>query len=170
MYYKLIDKKCEKYKKLYEMRKNEMRIEKENEAAILKRFPDWNGTFIGRKGRKTFLRVSTYSGLAFNNPDRLDAKEWKEHKDHPGVYIPNRRTKSGREIRAFLLYGLQGGSFFEFCDIVGVDIIGSFTFPYMGIGPDEALFFYFDDRFGPLGDFIEITQGEFEKSMNDTHK
>lgn len=170
MFYKLVDKKCEKYKKLYEMRKSEIRIEKENKEAISKRFPDWNGEFMGRRGQYTFGRVSTYSGLLFNNPDRLDAKEWKEHKDHPGVYIPNRRTKSGREIRYFFLNGLQRSSFFKFCDIVGVDVPGKFKFPFMGIGPDEALFFYFDDQFRPPEDFVEITRGEFEKSMNDTYR
>lgn len=164
MYYKLTDTSGEMYKKLYAMRKKELRIEKENEEKIKERFPDWNKQYLGYSGQQNFSRVSQYTGLCFKNPEKVNVKEWKRHKEHQDVFIPNTRTKEGKLVVDFFK-SLKSSSFFELRDIVGMELYGQFKIPYMEIGKDDYIYFYFDDRFNPSEEFIEITKKEFEAKL-----
>lgn len=168
MYYKLIDKESALYKKLYDMRAKELQIEKDNVERIKQRYPKWNDQFLGRKGQQNFDRVTIYRGLGFDSEQDVDPKEFKPSKDYKGLYEPNRRTKKGKECKAFF-YGLGRSSYFLLMDILsneGVgNVYGRFIFPYIEIGSD-GLYCYFDDRMKLPSVFIEITSVEFNKALN----
>ena len=50
--------------------------------------------------------LSALGTFAFNHPDRLPAKTWKQHKEYPDIYVPDTRTKNGKQIKKFLDYYL----------------------------------------------------------------
>ena len=168
MYYKLIDKESALYKKLYDMRAKELQIEKDNVERIKQRYPKWNDEFLGRKGQQNYSRVTTYLGLGFNSEQDVDLREFKPSKDCKGLYEPNRRTKKGKECKAFF-DSLGRSSYSSLMNILaneGVDnVYGRFIFPYIEIGSD-GLYCYFDDKMKLPSDFIEITSVEFNKALN----
>ena len=168
MYYKLIDKESTLYKNLYDMRVKELQIEKDNAERIKQRYPKWNDQFLGRKGQQNFNRVTTYLGLGFDSEQDVDPKEFKSSKDYKGLYEPNRRTKKGKESKAFF-DSLGRSSYSSLMNILsneGIDnVYGRFIFPYIEIGSD-GLYCYFDDRMKLPSVFIEITSVEFNKALN----
>ena len=168
MYYKLIDKESTLYKNLYDMRVKELQIEKDNAERIKQRYPKWNDQFLGRKGQQNFNRVTTYLGLGFDSEQDVDPKEFKSSKDYKGLYEPNRRTKKGKESKAFF-DSLGRSSYSSLMNILsneGIDnVYGRFIFPYIEIGSD-GLYCYFDDRMKLPSVFIEITSVEFKKALN----
>jgi len=162
MYYKIENKESGVYKKLYEIRKDELRINDENEQAIKEKIPyDWN-EFLGNNGQQGFIRTRTFHGFVFLNPDEVDLKVWK--KDTNGAFIPNRRTKAGREISSFL-NGLPNRGFFRVEDSLGLSrLYGKITLPYLEIGKDSVILLYLDNRHRPEDpNVIEITRAEFEQ-------
>lgn len=168
MYYKLIDKESTLYKNLYDMRVKELQIEKNNVERIKQRYPKWNDQFLGRKGQQNFNRVTTYLGLGFDSEQDVDPKEFKSSKDYKGLYEPNRRTKKGKESKAFF-DSLGRSSYSSLMNILsneGIDnVYGRFIFPYIEIGSD-GLYCYFDDKMKLPSVFIEITSVEFNKALN----
>ena len=98
MYYKITDKESKLYKQLHELRSKELKIEKENKAAVKKLVGDDCDHFSGWLGQQNFFRVTTYSGFAFKHPENLPPKTWKKHKEYPDIYVPDRRTKNGKAI------------------------------------------------------------------------
>lgn len=107
MYYKIINKECEVYKKLHEMRSEELKIEEENKKAIEEKTGlEWD-IYLGNAGQQNFGRVTRYFGFKFKEPEKVNLKIWAIHSEHEGVFIPNRRTKSGRGIYDFLTNGLK---------------------------------------------------------------
>ena len=170
MYYKLIDKESALYKKLYDMRAKELQIEKDNAERIKHRYPTWNDQFLGRKGQQNFDRVTKYRGLGFDSERDVDLREFKPSKDYKGLYEPNRRTKKGKESKAFF-DSLGRSSYSSLMNILsneGIDnVYGRFIFPYIEIsGSDDGLYCYFDDKMKLPSDFIEITSVEFNKALN----
>ena len=172
MYYKLIDKESALYKKLYDMRVKELQIEKDNVERIKQRYPKWNDRFLGRKGQQNYNRVSSYYGIGFDSERDVDLREFKPSKDYKGLYEPNRRTKKGKECKAFF-DSLGRSSYSSLMNILaneGVDnVYGRFIFPYIEIGSD-GLYCYFDDKMKLPSDFIEITSIEFNKALNVKNK
>lgn len=169
MYYKLIDQESALYKKLYDMRAKELQIEKDNVERIKQRYPKWNDQFLGRKGQQNYSRVTTYLGLGFNSEQDVDLKEFSPSKDYKGLYEPNRRTKKGKECKAFFK-SLGRSSYSKLMNILvsegGDSIYGRFIFPYVEIGEDNVLYCFFDDRVKLPEGFIEITRVEFNKALN----
>lgn len=165
MYYKVINQESAVYKELRALREIELRMEKENKEAIANKIPyKWNNYF-GHPGQQNWNRTTDYLGFVFENPSEVCLKTWKEHKEHPGTYIPNTRTKAGREMRNFLR-NLKGHRYDLIFDIVGVEkAFGTFTFPYLDICEDTLLL-YLDKNQEP-GDenLIEITKKEFESIL-----
>ncbi len=164
MYYKITDKTSEKYKKLYTIRKEEIAMDERNEAKLKERFPDWNGMFVGYMGQQNMGRVTTYLALGFDNKDKVNPKEWRESKEHKGLYEPNRRTKSGKEIGK-ILNELESSSCLKIRRIFNATECGRFTFPYIEIGGDDNLYIYIDDKWKPSEELIEITSAEFNAAL-----
>ena len=169
MYYKIINKDSKVYKELYALRTEETKIEKQNREAVKSVVGgDWDN-YLGREGQQNFWRVTQYLGFAFKHPERLPEKTWKQHNEYPDIYVPNLRTKNGKQIKHFLDH-LPGSSIKKVFSILGCHLDGRFTFPYVEIGKDDVIVFYMSDRFDEEltknKDIIEITKREFEEILN----
>jgi len=161
MYYKIENKECEVYKKLHELRIKEEQIELKNVASIIEKTGlNWEN-FFGRRGQQNFRRVSSFSGFEFTEPDKVDLKIWKRHKDHNEFFVPNTRTNLGREMQEFLNNGLEGSRFDIVLDILKLEDLSRFTFPFVEI-VGEIIIMYLDDDHEPKDEnVIEITKREF---------
>jgi hypothetical protein len=163
MYYKITNKECEVYKKLHEMRTKEIQYSKENWEAIEDKAGVKFTKFFGYHGQQTFGRVPEYMGFVFDSPELLTPKIWVREPNNEGVFIPNKRTKLGREMSNFLLNGLKKSYWGKPLEILGLERInGRFTFPYVEI-VGEIIIIYLDEQHQPKDEnIIEITKKEFE--------
>lgn len=166
MYYKIENKDSKIYKKLHELRLNEIRIEKDNLAKVKERIGHSFSNFLGHHGQQNLHRTTQYIGFVFDNPEELDSKVWKKHKDVDDVYVPNRRSKLGKEIEEFLRNGLEGSMYVTVFEILEVeDIYGSFMFPFVEIVEDN-IYILLDSKQEPKSeDVIEITKREFNNTL-----
>ena len=167
MYYKIENTECEAYKKLHEMRTKENRMQEENEKAIQEKTGLKWDKYLGHNSQQQFGRVRTYSGFVFTEPDKVDLKIWKRDSEHKDVFVPNKRTKLGREMASFLLNGLKSHWFSIVYDCIGMKHPdGRFTFPFVEISGNVIVLFL-DDKSEPTDEnIIEITKREFEKLLN----
>jgi hypothetical protein len=163
MYYKIVNKESEVYKKLHEMRTEELEMEESNKQAITEQIGlEWEA-FLGHSGQQNFNRVTVYSGFVFKDPEKVDRKIWKKHSDHKDVFVPNRKTKLGREMSQFLCNGLKGHSYSKVFKIIGIpQPLGRFTFPYVEIFGDIIAIYLGDKQIPTDENIIEITSREFE--------
>ena len=157
MYYKITNRECDVYKKLHTLRSKEIQIEQDNLQAVRNLVGDDWSTYLGHVGQQNFLRVTDYEGFAFRHPENLPAKTWKEHKEGHGVYVPDLRTKKGREMKK-ALNGLKYSSVVRVYEIFGLDLFGHFIFPFVEICPDETIVIYFDDKTDLCEKFTEIEE------------
>ena len=168
MYFKITDKESETYKKLYELRSEELKMEADNEAAVKKLIGDDWTTFLGYPGQQNFGRVTLYEGFEFKHPENLPPKTWKLDKKHgdKGIYVPDSRTKHGREIKE-ALNNLPTSSVKKVFSILGCELSGRFTFPYVEICKDGAIVFLMSDRYSKdirkFPEIVEITGREFDE-------
>lgn len=168
MYYKITNKGSKIYKQLYELRKKEQQIEENNEKIVKELIGQDFTHFIGKAGQQNYERVTQYSGFEFKHTEKLPPKVWVLDKQYgdKGVYVPNRRTKAGREMLE-KLRTLPHSSIVDVFKILECELYGRFTFPYVEIGKDDVIVFYMSDRFHEEltknKDIIEITRGEFEE-------
>lgn len=168
MYYKIINKDSDVYKRLYDLRKKEQEIEESNNKLVMELVGQDFTHFIGRVGQQNFERVTQYSGFEFKHPEKLPPKVWVLDKQYgdKGCHVPNRRTKAGREM-LYKLKTLPHSSIIDVFTILGCDLCGRFTFPYVEIGKDDVIVLYMSDRFDDVlsqnKDIIEITKREFEE-------
>lgn len=66
MYYKIENKECEIYKKLYSLRSKELHMETDNRQAINEKTGlAWN-TYFGNPGQQNYRRVSIFTGFCFS--------------------------------------------------------------------------------------------------------
>lgn len=72
MYYKIENKECEVYKKLHQMRTEEIQIGKENEKAIEEKTGLKFESYLGRSGQQNFSRTTEYFGFKFAEPQKVD--------------------------------------------------------------------------------------------------
>lgn len=165
MYYKVENKKSKVYKALYALREKEIRINKENLKTIKEKTGLNFETYLGSNSQQSFRRVPQYEGFKFTEPDKVDSKTWKKDQDHKDIFVPNRRTKLGREMEEFLTNGLQSSWYEEVFDILKLEHPRRFRFPYVEIA-NEIILIYLDEKQEP-GDenVIEITKKEFEKIL-----
>jgi hypothetical protein len=163
MYYKITNKDCEVYKKLHALRTQEKKIEKENINAINEKTGlKWKCSF-GRHGQQNFRRVTSYEGFEFTEPEKVDLKVWRHHKDQQGIFVPNVRTKLGREMQEFLWNGLNGSNYNRVIEILKLADLRRFQFPYVEITKDEIIIIALGDAHEPKDkNVIEITKREFE--------
>lgn len=169
MYYKIINKNSDLYKKLHELRKKELEIE-ENNKKLVKEIvgDDWNW-FVGRNGQQNIERCTHFSGFQFRHPEKLPPKTWVLDKEFgkDGVYVPNKRTKAGREIRE-KLNNMPHSSIIRVFEILECELSGRFAFPFVEICDNEAIVVYMSDRYDlkkKFKDIIEITKREAEELL-----
>ena len=163
MYYKIVNKESEVYKKLHEMRTKELEMEESNKKAITEKTGlEWE-EYLGHSGQQNFNRVTVYCGLGFKDHSKVDPKIWLVHKEHKDIFIPNKRTALGKQMSEFLSNGLKGHSY----SIVSKNLnipqpYGRFTFPFVDIC-GEIIVLYLGDKQDPQDEnIIEITSKEFD--------
>ncbi|STD53055.1 hypothetical protein [Empedobacter falsenii] len=161
MFYKIINKDSEVFKKLFDLRTRELAIEEENLQALKDRIGlEWE-TFFGYPHQQNARRVSQYEGFAFTEHEKVNPKIWVKDKKHQDIYIPNSRTKLGREMREFLWNGLQSSRYSKVFDILKLGSPRQFAFPVVEI-TDNAIIIYLGEKQVPkIDDLIEITSKEF---------
>lgn len=162
MYYKIVNKNSEVYKRLHELRAREIQIEKGNKKAIEKQTGLKFDGYLGCAGQQNYWRVTQYYGFKFLKPEKVDLKVWQKDKKNTGVFVPNRKTKAGREMQEFLSNGLSSSNFKDVFNILNLPCLSKFVFPYVEIFGDVIALFL-DDKHEPKDEnVIEITKKEFE--------
>lgn len=172
MYYKIENKECEVYKKLHEMRSQELKWEEENKQAIAEKIGLNYKSYLGHHGQQTFNRVSVYSGFWFTEPEKVDSKIWKKDPKNPDIFLPNRRSKEGRKMDQFLRNGLKGHLFLIVFNILGIEHqMGRFSFPFVEIC-GEVIVIFLGTGSPELTDpnIIEITKRDFNQLMDSISK
>lgn len=164
MFYKITNKKSKVYKELYDLRMEERQMKIDNEKAIEEKTGMTFLNFLGHQGQFNFSRVDVYEGFVFNETEKIDANVWVKHKEHDTVYIPNRKTKAGKEMYNFINYELKSSFYQRPLDILGIKSpIGEFKLPFMEVFGDIILL-KLDDKEEPKDkNVIEITSKEFNK-------
>lgn len=169
MYYKITNKESEVYHKLYAMRSEELQFEEDNKKAITEKTALSWSKFLGRSGQQNFGRVTYYSGFVFDEPEKADTKIWKKQDKIGNGFVPNLRTKSGREMKDFLNNGLKSHWYGDVYDALGLEHPdGRFTFPFVSICGEVVILFIDNDIDNP--DIIEITKTEFYQIHEEAHK
>jgi hypothetical protein len=163
MYYKIENKECDVYKKLHQMRSEEMQIGKDNLKAIEEKIGLEFVNYLGHNSQQNFRRTSKYNGFEFTEPEKVDLKIWKRHNEHTQIFIPNKRTKSGREMAEFLLNGLKGSIYNRPLKILGLTEKRKFTFPYVEVIGDLIIIYLGNNGTPQDKNVIEITRSEFER-------
>lgn len=168
MYYKITNKDSKVYKQLYNLRKKEQEIEESNKKLVKELIGQDFTYFIGKAGQQNFHRVTQYSGFEFKHPEKLPPKVWVLDKQYgdKGGYVPNRRTKAGREMLE-KLRTLPHSSIIDVFRILKCELSGRFAFPYVEICKDDVIVLYMSERYDDVlsknKDIIEITKREFEE-------
>lgn len=167
MYYKITNEDSEVYKQMSDLLQEEKRIEEKNVKMIKEKIPyEWEISY-GHAGQQNFRRTTSYTGFVFTEPEKVD-KAWKLMKDGK-TFIPNTRTKVGREMSSFLLNGLEKSWYEKPLEILGCNGFRQhFAFPF--VQKFEGIIrIWLDDQYKPVPlDVIEITSKEFEK-IRDKH-
>lgn len=163
MYYKIENKESEVYKKLHDLRTKELQIEIKNTASIIEKTGLEFKSYYGRSGQQNFRRVTSYSGFEFTHPDKVCLKTWKRHKEHNEIFVPNTRTKLGREMQEFLNNGLEGSRYDIVIEILKLPELRKFTFPFVEIINDNLIVLALGEGHEPKDEnVIEITSKEFK--------
>lgn len=168
MYYKIKNKESKVYQELFDLRTKELQMEEDNIKAIEEKTGlKWENMF-GHQGQQNFNRVSRYSGFEFTEPEKVGLKTWKRHKDYNDVFLPNLRTKSGREMEEFLNNGLKGSRFDKVIKILKLQDLRRFTFPYVEIFGDLILIALGEGHEPKDKNVIEITKREFDEFRSES--
>lgn len=161
MYYKITRKESELYQRLLKLLNDEKQMEQRNwnqVKAICT--PDWEH-WIGYPADRNLLRVNIYIGFMFKEPELVCKKTWTPDREEPEYFVPNRRTRLGREMYDFLNRGLERSSVWDVFDILKVNFTGKFTIPLIEIAFGEILL-SLDHRWNiEHPDLVEITQKEY---------
>lgn len=168
MYYKITNKESGLYKKLYELRAKEKEIDRRNSAKVREAVGDDWDEFTGWSGQQNLWRCTQYSGFKFKHPENLPPKTWKAHKEYKGFFVPDRRTKAGREISELLSNGLEHSSIITVFEIFGCEMDGRFVYPFVEICDNGAIVVFMSDKYDlekRFSDMIEITHREIDELL-----
>lgn len=167
MYYKIVNKESEVYKQLHQLRIDEIDMAGKNLKLIEEKIGLRFKNYFGNNSQQSFRRVPHYSGFEFLENQNINEKIWKKHKEYPSIYIPNRKTKIGKEMSEFLSSGLKYSSYLKVFEILDLSIdSGSFSLPYVEI-VNDVIIMYLDDKHEPKDEnVIEITKKEFDTIYN----
>ena len=165
MYYKVINKESEVYKRLREQREKEIAADERNTKKIEELLGFKWTSFYGKLSGQGFRRVTEYSAFVPNEGE-IVTKAVKPSADHPGAYEPNRRTKSGKALFDFLSRGKEQFAYYDVLNILDCnEIYSRFTIPFMELIGDTILL-YLDEKHIPrYEDVIEITKKEFDEIL-----
>jgi len=163
MYYKIENKECKVYKELHSLRTKELQMKKDNETAIQEKTGLKFKTYLGDSGQQNFRRVPQYTGFKFTNPEKVDLTIWKTDSEYKDIYVPNKKTKSGREMAEFLLNGLKGSRYDSVYTILKIEHGRRFSFPFVTIVNDLILIWLNDKDEPKDKNLIEITKREFNE-------
>lgn len=170
MYYKIENTESKVYTKLKKLLEYEQEIEAENEKLVQQKVVHEYTGFLGYKGQTNFYRVSRYLGFKFKQPELVDENIWKKHQIHKDVFVPNRKTKAGKEIYNFLHNGLEVSDYMTVCEILKIEAIGKFYFPSLYF-VDDVIIMFLDDKANPkVKELIEITSKEFNQYLKKIDK
>lgn len=106
--------------------------------------------------------MSQYSGFEFKDTDKIDPKVWTKNKEHASVYVPNKRTKAGKEMDEFLKNGLKGSNYNRVFEILNIEHGHRFTFPYVELVDDVIIIANYQNEEPKDENVIEITSKEFD--------
>ena len=97
----------------------------------------------------------------FTEPEKVDGKIWIRHKEHSGVFVPNRKTKVGREMSDFLSNGLKASNYDRVIEILELEELRRFTLPFVEVVGEVIIIFLGDGHEPKNENVIEITKREF---------
>lgn len=164
MYYKVENKDCGLYKTLLQMRKQELQNEADNIKEISEKYGEWQMCFAYPSQK--YYRNRMFTGFLFKDTEKLDLKAWVKDKEFPTYWLPNKRSKSGKEVIK-VLESLKFTRFYTLLDALELKpIVGTpFSYPYMEISQqNETIILYLDEKWEPKDEnIIEITKKEFQK-------
>lgn len=162
MYYKIENKECEVYKKLHELRTKELQLDEENLKLIKNKIEHEFENALGSFSQQSFYRVKRYVGFEFLNPENVDLKVWKRHKEFNKIFIPNRKTAKGKELASFLDQ-LETSYFERVFTILSIELnLSKIVYPFVEIVGDVLIIFLGNDQEPENPNVIEITKTEFE--------
>lgn len=167
MYYKVINKESEVYKKLREQREKEMEADKRNKAKIEELLGFKWKAFYGRNGYQNLWRVTTYTAFVPEDGSNITNVVRPSSKSED-AYEPNRRSKAGKALSDFLRRGMETFHFDQVLNIVGVKrYLSRFNIPFMAIKDDVVLLYLDEDHRPTAEDVVEITFKEFEELLKE---
>lgn len=165
MYYKIENKDSEVYKSLHALRTKELKMSDENLSAIKEKTGLDFESFLGHSGQQNFKRTTQYHGFKFIETEKVCQKTWQNHKEYDDMFVPNKKTKSGREMSEFLLNGLKGSNYNQVFDLLDLEHSNRFTFPYLEIVGEVIVLYLKNEE--PINDnVIEITKKEFDALLS----
>ncbi len=163
MYYKITDPEREDFKKFKELREKELAMEARNQEKVKERVGGF-ASLYGHLGQQNVRRVTQYKGFVFEDGHEPDKSLLKHLKD--GIWVPNRRTKKGRDLDEFLLNGLEGSFYDEPYEILGMERPrGQFTFPYVEAFDTVVILWFGPGKEIRRRGLTEITKKEFEEIL-----
>lgn len=117
-------------------------------------------SFLGYSGQKSFNRVTEYTAFCFDEDEVLRRNEWKEDKHYKKHYVPNKRTSKGRKIADFMSKSMEGHSYTNIYDLLGLEHpSGRFQLPFLE-NYDGVIVLSLDELITNDPDIIEITTKE----------
>lgn len=169
-YYKVTDTNSDTYKNCSEFLQKEADLRKAQLEAIEARVPKFK-TYRGRKG---FYRIVTFIGFVFEEPEKLDPKEWKtELVEGYQLSTPNPRTKKGKEMKNFLR-NFDRTNNWDLDRILKLDkqIVNGSFYPADLFNHNDTIYIFIDAKFRKGFEqendgIIEITLGEMEKAIEE---
>lgn len=170
MYWKITNKKSEAYKKVEAHLLRISQLKKDNNQKIREYTGIDFKEYIGRTS--PFCLNGTVDAIVpiitKKNKDFVELNlqcNWRQCKDFPEAYEPNRRKKQGRQIAEFM-QSLPHVDFRDDNKIYGLKTSGRWVhFGYEWIKKDGGILVTTQDdvEFKPLKGMVEITRGEFNK-------
>jgi len=160
MYYKITDKESIVFKSCHELDEKIKRIGKENITKV----EEFTGLkYEQRLGDFGFSLTFRIIGI-IPVVNSVYGDEWKRDVNNPGVIIPNKKTKRGKEIAKFLRE-LECVFYTEIFDALEIEdhFYGKFKIPHI-TGNENTVLVFLDDQVSPRIDgMIEITRSEYLK-------
>ena len=169
IYYKVVDKDCDLFKRVSAFLEMEDNLRKVQKEAVEAKVP----SFTLYRGEKGFNRIVKYTGFVFNDPDNVDTKVWKvKNEGGKTMFAPNLRTKAGRAMAEFLKDFKRTTCFdLNECLLIDwVEFLGNIYNPNV-FKFNDCVYIMIDTKFRETFEknntcFTEITYGEITDAIN----
>lgn len=170
MYLK-IEQNSPMYAELFDILTKEEQRNEDFKKWQVENLPEFNHNILSQ--RSPWYIYDNVVGWKFEGD--IDRKTWKEVKDWPGYYEPNKRTKVGKEMQERILkargHRFNRLGFFDLFKTTTPRYGQSFTVP-IGFIYEDAIYFVFDDgnykdiKEHCAGMYMEITHGEWDELID----